>query len=127
MITVAAYGFIRRLRPDLVSGGAVRARGGKSWVGVALAATLLVVFLTPLASANPDGLERVARDLGFVDAARPSPLRLLANYRIPLLADSALATIAAALVGLVAVSGTVLLLLVLLRRFDRLQGRRADA
>ncbi len=47
-----------------------RNRLGRWWwvVGIAIAA-LIVVILAPLASPDPDGLERVAEDHGFIDQA----------------------------------------------------------
>jgi hypothetical protein len=44
-----------------------RSRLGRWWwvVGLAIAA-LVVIVLAPLASADPDGLERVAEDQGFL-------------------------------------------------------------
>jgi cobalt/nickel transport protein len=39
-----------------------------------LLALLIAVFLSPFASQNPDGLDRVAQDLQFEDKAHPEPL-----------------------------------------------------
>src|SRR5207253_1608486 len=47
-----------------------RRRAGRLWwlAGLAIAA-LVVVILAPLASSDPDGLERVAQDHGFLASA----------------------------------------------------------
>ncbi len=37
---------------------------------IILAATFTGLFLSPLASVHPDGLERVAEDYGFIDKAK---------------------------------------------------------
>ncbi|MGC1307589.1 MAG: PDGLE domain-containing protein [Phormidesmis sp.] len=41
-----------------------------SGLGIAL---LIAAIVSPFASSNPDGLERVAEDLGFIDRAHPEP------------------------------------------------------
>ncbi len=102
LITVAALGFITRTRPDLLREGV--AGGGRGWVVGGLALTLLVVFLAPLASAAPDGLERVATNLGFIEAAETAPFTLLPDYTIPGLGASPLSTILAGLVGVALVA-----------------------
>lgn len=40
-------------------------------LGIAL---LVAAVISPFASSNPDGLERVAEDLGFIDRAHPEQL-----------------------------------------------------
>ncbi|MGB3768173.1 MAG: PDGLE domain-containing protein, partial [Phormidesmis sp.] len=40
-------------------------------LGVAL---IIAAVVSPFASSNPDGLERVAEDLGFIDREHPEPL-----------------------------------------------------
>ena len=72
--------------------------------GVGVAA--LLALLSPLASSAPDGLERVAIDLGFIDGgAGPGleiPAGLLPDYTIPGI-GGALSTILAGLVGILIV------------------------
>ena len=65
LITVAAIAFIEQTRPDLLSPEKTEASGGNGWVIAGLALTLLAVLISPFASAHPDGLERVAEDIGF--------------------------------------------------------------
>ena len=60
LITVAALTFILRTRPDLLDEKSVAAQSGRGWILAGVAISLLVVLLSPLASAFPDGLERVA-------------------------------------------------------------------
>ncbi|MEB3292109.1 MAG: PDGLE domain-containing protein [Synechococcales bacterium] len=43
------------------------------WGGLGIA-LLIAVFVSPFASQNPDGLDRVAQDLQFADKAHPQPL-----------------------------------------------------
>ena len=67
-------------------------------VGLALAA-LVVVVLAPLASSDPDGLERVAIDTGFAEQGAEAPYEILPDYSVPFLGDSAASLIVAGLVG----------------------------
>jgi cobalt/nickel transport system permease protein len=98
LITVAALAFIFRTRPDLLEEDEAQ-RGGLGWVIVGALIALAVVFISPFASANPDGLERVAIDLGFIATAQDSSYNLLPDYTIPLLGESGISTILAGLVG----------------------------
>lgn len=77
-------------------------------LGVAL---LIAIFLSPLASQNPDGLDRVAQDLKFEDkAAEDAPARKLPfaavfdEYALKGVPES-VATPIAGLVGTLAVFG----------------------
>jgi ABC-type Fe3+ transport system permease subunit len=70
------------------------------WIGGLLIAVLVVVVLAPLASTDPDGLERVAEDLGFLDQAENVVGGLLGGYSIPGLEDPAISTIVSGLVGI---------------------------
>jgi len=109
LITVAALTFIFQTRPDLIDQNSASAKGGRGWVVAGVLVTLLVLILSPLASANPDGLNRVAADLGFIHAAqaRTGPL---AGYAVPFLHSVSLSKIAAGTIG-VAVVGAVIVLL----------------
>ncbi|MFC1935208.1 PDGLE domain-containing protein [Chloroflexota bacterium] len=76
------------------------------WIaGVAIA--LLVALFSPLASSEPDGLERVAEDKGFIDEARDAPFEIIADYAFPWVENEALATILAGFVGTLVVFGIV--------------------
>jgi cobalt/nickel transport system permease protein len=70
-------------------------------VGIIIA--LAVVLLSPFASADPDGLERVAEDLGFLGMAQPAPYQVLPDYTIPFLGSTSLSTIVAGAIGVLAV------------------------
>ena len=75
-----------------------------------LALALLVVFaLAPNASAQPDGLERVAEDQGFADRAQDAPHSLLPDYTIPGVEDETLSTILAGVIGVAVVAAIALL------------------
>ena len=77
-----------------------RRRGRRWWiVGLAIAA-LVVIVLGPLASSDPDGLERVAEDAGFLGLAENFFAGLLGDYAIPGVDNAWLSTVLAGLLGL---------------------------
>lgn len=89
------------------------------WWIVGLLIALAIAFLSPLASASPDGLERVAEDHGFLARAREAPYSLIANYVFPWVGNEAAATILAGIVGTLAVFALVMGLAHLLQRVRR--------
>lgn len=98
LITVAALAFIFRTRPDLLGEGSASEEGGKGWVVAGVVIVLLVVILSPLASVDPDGLNRVAMNMGFIDTGL-SGNGPLAGYTVPFLANASLAKIVAGAIG----------------------------
>lgn len=113
LITVAALAFVVATRPDLVtsltsylSPSETRRAMGRGTmaavtaVGVAIAVGL--AFLSPLASGDPDGLERVAEDQGFLERAQDPAYNVLPDYTIPGL-DGPASTIVAGVIGLLIV------------------------
>jgi cobalt/nickel transport system permease protein len=115
LITVAALAFMMRTRPDLLEANGTT-RGGLGWVMVGLVVTLAVVALAPLASVNPDGLERVAIDMGFIERGADAPFEILPDYTIPLLGETALSTVVAGAIGALAVAALTVVAVRLLRR-----------
>ena len=109
LITVFAVAFIMLTRPDLLGEGSESAKGSRSWVFVGAIISLLVVLLSPLASADPDGLERVATDMGFINAGQSAPYEIIPDYTLPFLGETALSTIFAGVVGVVVVGIIILL------------------
>ena len=105
---MSAAAFLATVRRELVAERPVAGRI-PLWIA-GLAMTLILTLLAPIASSDPDGLERVAEDLGFIQAARPSPLSLLPDYAIPGLPNPALATILAGVLGALLVFGLVMAL-----------------
>jgi cobalt/nickel transport system permease protein len=114
LITVAALSFVLRTRPGLIESATGAASRG--WVAAGLLVSLVVVLLAPLASADPDGLERVAGDLGFLGRAQEAPYQILPDYTIPGLHDPTATTIVAGLIGVAVVLGVVAALARLARR-----------
>lgn len=104
VITAAAVGFILRTRPDLLGERSASAQGSRAWVGAGLAIVLVVLLLTPLASVHPDGLYRVAADLGFLRAAQAGA-GPLAGYAVPVTRSLPVSRVLAGLLGAAAVLG----------------------
>lgn len=110
LITVAALSFIFRTRPDLIEQAESPARGGQGWAWVGALISIVIVFLSPLASSDPDGLERVAHNLGFINLGADAPYNILPDYTLPFLGESAFSTIAAGVIGALVVAGILVLL-----------------
>lgn len=87
----------------------------KWWI-IGLLISLAVAFLSPLASASPDGLERVAEDHGFLEKAKDAPYGLIADYVFPWVGNEAVATILAGIVGTLVVFALVMGLAKVLQR-----------
>ena len=98
LITIAALAFIFQTRPDLLDQTSISAHSGRGWVFAGVVITLIVLLLSPMASVNPDGLNRVATDLGFINASR-SASGPLAGYSLPILANASFSKITAGALG----------------------------
>lgn len=110
MITVFALGFILQTRPDLVGEGSESAKASKTWAYIGAAIALVVVLLSPFASADPDGLERVATDMGFISTGQASPFSIIPDYSIPFLGETAASTIVAGVIGVIVVGLIIVLI-----------------
>jgi len=141
LITTTVVAAVLVSRPDLVRSFTLSpelargARGtrlfgarGRLWSFVLAALVVsaaLALLVSPFASSSPDGLERVAADESFEDAAQAPVWRLppLPDYQLPGIENEALAT------GLAGLLGTLVLFAVVLG-LGRLLGaprRRAPA
>ena len=109
LITVAAIVFILRSRPDLLGEGSESAQGSKGWILTGVLITLAVVLLSPFASASPDGLERVAEDLGFINIAQSAPYEVIPDYTIPFLGTAPISTIVAGVIGVLVVGVIIMI------------------
>ncbi len=76
------------------------------WIAALLLA-VAVALLSPLASAHPDGLERVAEDQAFLERAQDAPFEIIPDYVLPGVGNEALATILAGVIGTLLVAGLV--------------------
>jgi cobalt/nickel transport system permease protein len=99
LITVGALAFMQQTRPDIIGEPAKVAARGSGWIAAGLIIALAVTLAAPLASPDPDGLERVAEDQGFSSAAQEAPYTILPDYKVPFIENEALTTIVAGMVG----------------------------
>ncbi|MBM3703802.1 MAG: hypothetical protein FJW54_01860 [Actinobacteria bacterium] len=81
-------------------------------VGIAIA-LVIAGFLSFYASSSPDGLEKVAIDLGFIDSAKESAVAdsALADYGVAGLDNERLSVGIAGVIGVIA-TGLVMVLLI---------------
>jgi len=108
LITAGTLAFLYAARRDLFRMGEAVPKGGQAiWIGGLAIATLLAV-LSPLASADPDGLEWVAEQKGFLEAARAPLYNIIPDYTFPGISNTALATIVAGILGMLLVFGVAL-------------------
>jgi cobalt/nickel transport system permease protein len=108
LITVGALTFLAATRRDLLQGNAASTSNRAIVIGGLVVATLLAL-VSPLASGDPDGLERVAEDIGFLDRAQDAPYQIVPDYVLPGVPNEALATILAGVLGLLIVFGVTYL------------------
>lgn len=108
LITLGALAFLYAARRDLLEAGKTVPKGSAAvWVG-GLVIALLLAILSPLASAYPDGLEWVAEQKGFLDAAQEPLYEIIPDYVFPGIPNEALATILAGVFGTLIVFGVAL-------------------
>ena len=114
LISALAFAAIARTRPDLVaertpgSGGALP--GGAFRYGM-LVALGLAVFVAPFSCPMPDGLEAVAKKLGFEGRGIPGGAHVpVPDYRLPGIRSAVGATALAGALGTVVVLGLALVL-----------------
>jgi cobalt/nickel transport system permease protein len=107
LITALVIVAIGRTRPDLLAGATAAPTGSDRPVlafGLVVVLALLL-FGVPVSSSLPDGLEHVARALGFAERAQPAAPSPMAEYRVPGLGSAVAATSAAGFVGALVVFG----------------------
>lgn len=80
----------------------------KYLVALLLLAVFLVLFL-PLASSNPDGLEKVAQDFG-ANEQKPIWNGLMTDYSVTIINNSYVSTVLAGIVGVILVFCAALIL-----------------
>lgn len=109
LITAGALAFLFAARRDLLwAGSAQPARSGSLAWATGLVIALALAVLSPIASSNPDGLEWVAEQAGFLETAREATFTIIPDYVMPGVSDEALATIIAGVIGTVLVFGIAL-------------------
>ncbi|MGC8786866.1 MAG: energy-coupling factor ABC transporter permease [Anaerolineae bacterium] len=123
LITAGALAFLYATRRDLLVADKAQVVVSKGlWIG-GLAIAILLAILSPLASTHPDGLEWVAEQQGFIEAAREAPYQLIPDYVFPGISNEAVATIVAGILGTLIVFGVTYLVAAGRRRRESLQAR----
>ena len=88
LITGCVIAYVLRIQPDLIYNGVTSKAGAgrlrRTAIAGVVCALAVAAFLSPFASASPDGLEAVADKSGFEELARTSPA-VLSDYAIPAL------------------------------------------
>lgn len=108
LITLGALAFLYAARRDLFQPGVAAPKGGAAVWLFGLGIAVLLTMLSPLASANPDGLEWVADQKGFLETARDPIYNLIPDYVFPGLSNEAMATIVAGIIGVLLVFAVAL-------------------
>lgn len=122
LITIGALAFINAARPDLLRSEKTSQAGGWPVWAAGLILALLLAIASPLASAHPDGLEWVAEQQGFLDAAQGPIYYLIPDYVFPGLSNQAVATILAGILGTLIVCGVALMVAFSRRRRSGAEG-----
>jgi cobalt/nickel transport system permease protein len=113
LISVAALSFIAVSAPEIFAKSVPAAPTSprrRVAAGLLIAGTT-VGLASLFASTSPDGLEKVATDLGFINTSEAAPFELFADYSVPGFSGAAGTALAGAIGALV-----VLLVIVLLNR-----------
>jgi cobalt/nickel transport system permease protein len=106
LITVGALAFIYAARRDLLELGArAPAQATANWVIVGLGLALVVAVFSFAASPDPDGLERVAEDTGFLSRALDPVYEILPDYTIPFISNEVVSGVLAVVLGTLLVFG----------------------
>lgn len=106
IITVGALLLIAQTRPDLLAmGEQAPGKGSAAWVTTGLVIAVVIAALSFMASPEPDGLERVAIDTGFIGTALDPLYTILPDYTVPFIAGETMSGIVAVVLGTLLVFG----------------------
>lgn len=110
LITVSALAFILQTRPDLLGEASESAKASRNWIYAGGLIAILVVLFSPFASSDPDGLERVAMDMGFINSGQSAPYSIIPDYSLPFLGETSISTILAGIIGVIVVGAVIMLI-----------------
>jgi cobalt/nickel transport system permease protein len=108
LITTGALAFFSAVRKDVLLGQDSQTRNHHGVVISGGLLSLLLVVLSPLASNHPDGLEWVAKQIGFISKASDSFYSIIPDYSMPGINNAVLATIISGLVGMLIVFAVII-------------------
>lgn len=104
LITTGAIALLEASRPEvLATGENAPGRRGATLVLTGLLLALILVVISPWASASPDGLEAVAAAQSFDTQAQDPLYQLLPDYTVPVIDNAATTTILAVGLGTIIV------------------------
>jgi cobalt/nickel transport system permease protein len=108
LITIGSLAFLYAARRDFFRPAGPAPKGGNLiWV-FGLSIALVLAVASPMASTHPDGLEWVAGQKGFLEAARAPLYKIIPDYVFPGISNGVLATIVAGIFGILLVLGVTL-------------------
>jgi cobalt/nickel transport system permease protein len=111
VITTAVLTFLYSTRRDLLEiGENAPAQATATWVTIGLVIAVAVAALSPFASPNPDGLETVAHQNGFLEQAMAPLYDIMPDYTIPFISNATFSGIVAIVVGVLIVFGVAFFL-----------------
>jgi cobalt/nickel transport system permease protein len=101
LITAAALALVKAALPGMFG---EQVTGRKSDAGTIIAGGVVLALVVGIvavffASPSPDGLERVAEDKGFIEAALDAPFEIIPDYVAPGIANETLAGVIAVVLG----------------------------
>lgn len=108
LITLAALMFITTTKKEMLDQSDKTKPIDKSILIGGIGIALLLAILSPLASSNPDGLEKVAEDLGFLSKGQGPLYNIIPDYVFPGIHDEKLATIIAGVLGVLLIASVAL-------------------
>jgi hypothetical protein len=94
----------------------------RNWVAVILVGVGIALFITlfsPWASSEPDGLERVAEDKGFLEEGEDPSYEIIPDYTFPGVEDERVATILSGIAGVLIVAAIAIGIGILLQSLAR--------
>ncbi|HAF62851.1 MAG TPA: cobalamin biosynthesis protein CbiM [Anaerolineaceae bacterium] len=104
LITFAALLFISTSKKEMLDETSKGKPVDKSVLVGGVIIALVLAILSPLASSNPDGLEKVAEDLGFISLDSGPLYEIIPDYTFPGIHDERLATIVAGVIGVILIA-----------------------
>jgi cobalt/nickel transport system permease protein len=109
LITFAALMFIATTKKEMLEQTEEKSKSiDKSILIGGIGFALLLAVFSPLASAYPDGLEKVAENLGFLSKSQGPLYNIIPDYAFPGIQDEKLATIVAGVLGVVLIASVAL-------------------
>lgn len=108
LITAAALIFIGTTKKEVLEEGGSKKSVDRSVLIGGVVIALILAVLSPLASSHPDGLEKVAEDLGFLSLDSGPLYNIIPDYTFPGIHNENLATIVAGVIGVLLIASVAI-------------------